>query len=56
MDNVSAILKEKGNEVYSVSPDTIVLDALNIMAREKIAFRTWLTLGMVFCMSQSKIL
>jgi len=33
---VKELLKSKGNEVYSVNPDTTVYDALKIMAKKEI--------------------
>jgi CBS domain-containing protein len=36
MNNVSSILARKGNSAISVSPDTIVVDALKIMAEKNI--------------------
>jgi CBS domain-containing protein len=33
---VGRILKEKGNQIWSVSPDTTVFDALNLMAEKNL--------------------
>jgi CBS domain-containing protein len=36
MITVDRILKEKGNRIWSVSPDTMVFDALNLMAEKNL--------------------
>ena len=36
MITVSRILNEKGNRIWSVSPDTMVFDALNLMAEKNL--------------------
>jgi CBS domain-containing protein len=36
MITVGHILKEKGNQIWSVSPDTMVFDALNLMAEKNL--------------------
>jgi CBS domain-containing protein len=36
MNTVAALLKDKGSEIFSVSPDTTTREALNLMASKKI--------------------
>jgi CBS domain-containing protein len=47
MATVASILKEKGNHVFSVTPDTTIMDCLKLMTEKKI--------GSVLVMQEEKV-